>query len=266
MTTTVPAAFDLTGQVALVTGCGSERGIGFASAKLLAQLGASVMITATTERIFTRVEELDADGLTAAGHIADLFDSAAAAGLVAATESAFGKVDIVVNNAGLASVNSPEEPNILSVMSDEEWSLALRRNLDSAFFVSRAALPGMVDRGYGRIVNVASTAGVITAYAGDVGYHTAKAAMLGMTRSAAVDYARDGITVNVVLPGWIATAAQLESEVAAGNSTPVGRSATADEVAAGIAFLATPGASYVTGTTLLIDGANSLAWSPPADA
>jgi len=236
MPTMVPGAFDLSGQVALVTGSSSELGIGFASARLLGQLGASVMVTGTTDRAVKRADELQREGITA-----------------------FGKLDILVNNAGLASVNIPERPNRLTVMTDDEWALALRRNVDSAFFVTRGALPGMVERGYGRIINVASTAGVLTAYTGDVGYHTAKAAMLGMTRSVAVDFAADGVTANVVLPGWIATAAQLPSEVAAGEATPVGRSASAAEVAAGIAFLAAPGASYVTGTTLVIDGGNSIA-------
>jgi 3-oxoacyl-[acyl-carrier protein] reductase len=265
MPTTVPGAFDLTDQVALVTGSGSEIGIGFASARLLGQLGASVMVTGTTDRAAERADELHREGITAAAHIADLFDPDAARELVQATEAAFGKLDILVNNAGLASVNSPEQPNPLMVMTNHEWSLALRRNVDSAFFVTRAALPGMVERGHGRIINVASTAGILTAYTGDVGYHTAKAAMLGMTRSVAVDFAPNRITANVVLPGWIATAAQLPSEVAAGNATPVGRSATAAEVAVGIAFLATPGASYVTGTTLVIDGGNSIAGVKIAD-
>lgn len=258
MSTSAPSAFDLTGQVALVTGSSSDIGIGFASARLLGQLGASVMVTGTTERAGERADELRAEGIAARSHVADLMDPRVASELVEAAEAAFGKIDILVNNAGLASVNIPERPNPLSVMTDEEWALALRRNLDSAFFVTRAALPGMVERGYGRIVNVGSTAGVLTAYTGDVGYHTAKAAMLGMTRSVAVDFAKNGVTANLVLPGWIATAAQLPSEVAAGNATPVGRSATAAEVATGVAFLATPGASYVTGTTLVIDGGNSI--------
>jgi 3-oxoacyl-[acyl-carrier protein] reductase len=265
MSTTVPGAFDLSGQVALVTGSSSELGIGFASARLLGQLGASVMVTGTTDRAVKRADELQREGITASSHIADLMEPDAARELVLATEAAFGKLDILVNNAGLASVNRPERPNRLMVMTDDEWALALRRNVDSAFFVTRGALPGMVKRGYGRIVNVASTAGVLTAYTGDVGYHTAKAAMLGMTRSVAVDFAADGVTANVVLPGWIATAAQLPSEVAAGEATPLGRSATAAEVAAGIAFLSAPGASYVTGTTLVIDGGNSIAGVKIAD-
>ena len=265
MSPTVPGAFDLTGQVALVTGSSSDLGIGFASARLLGQLGASVMVTGTTDRAVIRADELQREGIAARSHTADLMDPDAACELVEATEAAFGRLDILVNNAGLASVNIPERPNPLMAMTDDEWSLALRRNVDSAFFVTRAALPGMVERGYGRVINVASTAGVLTAYTGDVGYHTAKAAMLGMTRSVAVDFAANGVTANVVLPGWIATAAQLPSEVAAGNATPVGRSATSAEVAAGVAFLAAPGAAYVTGTTLVIDGGNSIASVKIAD-
>ena len=169
MSTALPAVFDLNDQVALVTGSSSDIGIGFASARLLGQLGASVMVTGTTDRVAKRVDELRKEGIAADSHVADLMDPDAARGLVTATELAFGKVDILVNNAGLASVNNPERPNPVDVMTDEEWALALRRNLDSAFFVTRAALPGMTRRDYGRIINVGSTAGVLTAYTGELG-------------------------------------------------------------------------------------------------
>jgi 3-oxoacyl-[acyl-carrier protein] reductase len=258
MNKATPTAFDLTGQAALVTGSGSSRGIGFTSARLLGQMGASVVVTGTTERAHSRAAELRQEGIVARSRIADLRSPRAARELVQFAEREFGRIDILVNNAGMASLGSPEEPNSVMDMTDDEWSLAMRRNLDSAFFVTRATLPGMVRRCYGRIVNVASMAGILVSGKGDVGYPTAKAAMLGMTRSLAIDYAAQGITANAVLPGWIATEGQLPHEVPAGNATPMGRSAQGEEVASGIAFLASPGASYITGTTLIIDGGNTI--------
>ena len=124
----------------------------------------------------------------------------------------------------------------------------------------------MRQRTYGRIVNVASTSGTVQAFLGDPGYHVAKAGIIGLTRAVALEVAGDGITVNAVSPGWIATGAQLISEHSAGKYTPLGRSGTADEVAAAVRFLADPTASFVTAQQLVVDGGNSLpedrSWRP----
>jgi 3-oxoacyl-[acyl-carrier protein] reductase len=254
------AAFDLTGRAAVVTGAGSPDGIGFATAALLGELGAAVMISATTDRVHDRVSELRSAGFDAAGAAGDLTNAGAASALVSAALELWGRLDIVVNNAGMISAAVPAfESGSVESMGLPTWQAALDRNLTTAFLVTKAALPAMTSRGWGRIIMVASLTGPVMAIRADVGYAAAKAGMIGLTRAAAVDAARHGVTVNAVAPGWIATGSQTPNEHDEGLATPIGRSGTPGEVAAAIAWLASPGASYITGQYLVIDGGNSIA-------
>jgi 3-oxoacyl-[acyl-carrier protein] reductase len=256
----IPAAFDLSGRVSVVTGAGSPDGIGFATARLLAELGAAVMISATSARIDDRVSELRSAGFDATGMTGDLTDADAASGLVSAALRQWGRLDIVVNNAGMISTTNPAfEEGTVDSMSLPTWEASLARNLTTAFLVTKAALPAMTSRGWGRIIMVASVTGPVMAMRADAAYATAKAGMVGLTRAAAVDAAGHGITVNAVAPGWIATGSQTPQEHDEGLATPIGRSASPSEVAAAVAWLATPGASYITGQCVVVDGGNSVA-------
>jgi 3-oxoacyl-[acyl-carrier protein] reductase len=211
-----------------------------------------VDLVATTDRILERAEELRSLGCQAQGHIADLTDEQHVASLPAA-------VDIVVNNAGMVSVGSDFEAGRLTQMSLTTWRRGIQRNLDTAFLVSRHTIPRMCENRWGRIVNVTSVTGAVMAMRDEPVYASAKAGMLGLTRSMALDFADSGITVNAVAPGWIGTGSQTEDEARQALYTPVGRAGTADEVAAAIAWFCTPSAAYTTGQCLVVDGGNMLA-------
>jgi 3-oxoacyl-[acyl-carrier protein] reductase len=243
----------VSGRIALVTGCGSAGGIGFAIARALVAQGARVAITATSDRIFDRAAALGTFATKA-----DLTDPAAVARLFAAVTAALGPVEILVNNAGMVQTGKRAKRTQVGGITDALWQHHLALNVTTAFHCIRAALPAMQAAGYGRIVNMASVTGPIVTIDGSAGYATAKAAMTGLTRATALEYAQHGITCNAVLPGWITTESSSPREVRAGRASPAKRSGTPDEVAACALFLASAEASYVNGAMLVVDGANTL--------
>ena len=253
----VRTLFDFSGRNALVTGCGSADGIGYAGARLLARLGGRVAITSTTaDRIEARAAELRGDGAEVSAHVADLTDRGQAFDLVAAARAAHGPIDVLVNAAGMVQTGTEAVSAPFAELEPDELQRELEITLKTAFHTTQAALPGMAERRYGRIVMVSSVTGPLVTAPGGAAYATAKAAMDGMMRSIALEYGRLGITANSVAPGWIATASSTPNELEAARHTPVGRPGTSDEVAGLIAYLASEAAGYVTGQSIVIDGGN----------
>lgn len=240
--------FDLTGKTALVTG--ATGGIGGAIAKILHEAGASVAISGTREeKLNSLAGEIGGDKI----HVlpCNLADREAVKQLAKDAEDKLGQLDILVNNAGLT------KDNLFMRMTDEEWDQVLAVDLTAAFALCRAVVRNMMRRRYGRIVNITSVSGII-GNPGQANYAAAKAGMVGMTKSLAREVAARGITANCIAPGFISTPMtdvlneQIITE--AKKHIPAGSFGTPEDIAAGVLYLASNEANYMTGQTLHING------------
>lgn len=241
---------NLQGQVALVTG--ASRGIGQAIALALGEAGATVVGTATSDKGAQAIGDyLAAAGVKGAGMKLDVTDAGEVDAVIAAIGKQFGDIGVLVNNAGIT------RDNLLMRMKDEEWDDILATNLTSVFRLSRAVLRAMMKARSGRIISIASVVGAM-GNAGQTNYSAAKAGIMGFTKSLAREVGSRNITVNCVAPGFIDTDmtralpdAQREALLA---HIPLGRLGAADDIAQAVAFLASPAAAYISGTTLHVNG------------
>ncbi|QJA06476.1 3-oxoacyl-[acyl-carrier-protein] reductase [Thermosulfurimonas marina] len=242
---------ELKGKVALVTG--ASRGIGRAVALELARSGAQVAVNyaASEGPAQEVVREIEALGGQALAVKFDVADPEAVSQGVKEVEEALGKIDILVNNAGIT------RDGLCMRLKEEDWERVLSVNLKGAFLVTKAVLPGMMKRRWGRIINVSS----VVAFSGNPGqtnYAASKAGLVGFSRSLALEVATRGITVNVVAPGFIETdmTAALPEKVreALLSRVPLGRPGTPEEVAYAVVFLASEKAAYITGTVIHVNG------------
>ncbi|MGQ0654663.1 MAG: 3-oxoacyl-ACP reductase FabG [Betaproteobacteria bacterium] len=231
----------LDGKVALVTG--ASRGIGFAIAEALARQGAKVVGTATSED--------GAKKVPGTGKVVDVRDAARCDALIESVQKEAGDIAILVNNAGIT------RDNLALRMKDAEWDEVMETNLRSVFRLSRGVLRGMMKARWGRIINITSVVGA-SGNPGQANYAAAKAGIVGMTKSLAAEIGSRNITVNCVAPGFIDTdmtrALPEEQKKLLLGRIPLGRPGTPQDVAAAVAYLASPAAGYVTGTVLHVNG------------
>ncbi len=240
----------LQGEIALVTG--ASRGIGQAIALELGAQGATIIGTATSEKGAAAIgDTLRENGINGAGMVLNVTEQASVEALMANIQGQFGVPSILVNNAGIA------RDNLLMRMKDDEWNDIIDTNLTSVFRLSRAVLRGMMKVRKGRIISISSVVGA-AGNAGQTNYAAAKAGLVGFTKSLAREVGARGITVNAVAPGFIDTdmtrALADARKEALLKDIPLGRLGLPEEIAAAVAFLASPKAAYITGDTLHVNG------------
>jgi len=240
----------LAGRVALVTG--GTRGIGLAIARLLADDGASVVVSGRDPgRLESAAKELEALGASALAVAADAGKREDADRLVEATRERFGRIDVLVNNAGIT------RDQLLVRMKDDDWDQVMETNLRGVFLMTRAVGKVMMRQKSGRMINISSTAGAM-GNPGQVNYSAAKAGVIGLSKAAARELAHWNILVNVVAPGLIETdmTAAISAEAREGlmQQVPLGRIGTAREVAEVVRFLAGDAAGYITGQVIHVNG------------
>lgn len=244
--------FDLSGKVALVTG--TSRGLGQYFARALAKAGADIAMTSRNRETLAPFQrEIEALGRRTFATDLDVRDHASIQKAVAEIEAAFGKIDILVNNAG-CNVRKPA----LEVSWDD-WNLILETNLRGTFFTAQAVARGMIERTYGRIINIGSVT-CVAGYAGLAPYGASRGGVKQLTMSLADDWGKHGVTVNCLAPGWFQTE---QNKVLYGNEEwvkyicdriPLKRPGRPDDLDASVVFLASEGSRYITGQTLLVDG------------
>ncbi|MCC6581323.1 MAG: 3-oxoacyl-[acyl-carrier-protein] reductase [Phycisphaeraceae bacterium] len=237
-------------RIALITG--ASRGIGACAARRIAAQGRQVVLVSRSEGPLEEVAAtIRNDGGLACVRCCDVNDHLALARMIEEVAEEFGRLDILVNNAGLT------RDNLLLRMTDDEFDQVIHVNLRSAFVACRTALRPMMRNRFGRIINISSVAGVVGNY-GQTNYSSAKAGLIGLTKTIAKEMASKGITANAVAPGFIDTAmtVNLPQQVKdwAKSVTPLKRFGQPDEVAAAIAFLASDDSAYITGQVLAVDG------------
>jgi gluconate 5-dehydrogenase len=246
--------FNLEGHVAIVTG--GSRGLGYEIAEGLGEAGASVVITARRAQWLSSAEETLRDrGVAVDARVADVTHAPEVDDLVRSVLEQYGRIDILVNNAGISWGAPPE------AMPIEKWNAVLTTNVTGPFLMSRAVFPGMAARKHGRIINVSSVAGLVGTppeVMDAAGYAASKGALISLTRDLAVKWARHGITVNVLAPGFFLTRMS-EAVVARGgealtHAIPLGRTGREGELKGAALFLASGASSYVTGQVLVVDG------------
>jgi 3-oxoacyl-[acyl-carrier protein] reductase len=246
----------LAGKVALITGVAKQDGIGFATAQVFAgEEAAGLAVVDIADAVHACPAQL---GGPCTSHTADLTKAADVRRVVDEALAAHGRIDVLVNNAGMVIYGQDEDFGSFQDLTESQWDFGIAINLKSQFLVTRAVVPHMIERGYGRIVNVSSVTGPVVANPQESAYCAAKAGVLGMTRGLALDVAAHGITVNAVGPGWVASGSQAEGEDVGGENTPLKRSGRPDEIARLICFLASDDASYITGQLVVIDGGNTI--------